>query len=66
MAIRVEFYLDEEDVDRLFALKEEEGKYELTGNEYAKELLHNVLYKMHPETVRYNEETGERIKRKGK
>ena len=63
MAIRVEFYLDEEDVDRLFALKEEEGKYELTGNEYAKELLQNVLYKMHPETVQYDEETGERIRR---
>lgn len=66
MATKFEFYLSEEDIERLFALKEEEGKDQLTGNEYAKELLHNILYKMHPERVHYDEDTGERIKRKGR
>ena len=66
MATKFDFYLSEEDTERLFALKEEEGKDQLTGNEYAKELLHNSLYKMHPERVCFDEDTGERIKRKGR
>lgn len=66
MATKFEFYLSEGDTERLFAIKEEEGKDQLTGNEYAKELLHKILYKMHPETVQYNEETGERIRRNWK
>lgn len=62
MATRFEFYLSNEDTERLFALKEDEGKNNLTGNEYAKELLSGVLYRMHPKTVKYDDETGERIK----
>ena len=63
MATKFEFYLSEEDTERLFALKEEEGKDSLTGNEYAKELLEGLLHRKHPEIVRYDEETGERIRR---
>lgn len=58
------FYLSNDDTDRLFALKDEAGKSHLTGNEYARELLERELHRLHPERVRYNEETGERVPRK--
>lgn len=61
---KFEFYLSENDTERLFALKEEAGKDSLTGNEYAKELLEGLLHRKYPEIVRYDEETGERIRRK--
>jgi len=47
--VRFEFSLSDTDVDRLFALKERNGKNNLTGNEYARELLEAVLYQMHPQ-----------------
>lgn len=62
MATKFEFYLGNEDTERLFAIKEDEGKDNLTGNEYAKELLTNIIHSKHPGIVRYDEETGERIK----
>lgn len=62
MATRFEFYLSEEDTERLFAIKEDENKNDLTGNEFAKELLSGVLHRMHPGIVRYDE-NGDRIKR---
>jgi hypothetical protein len=62
MAAKFEFYLSEEDTERLFAVKEDKGKFNLTGNEYARELLEGLLHKMHPSIVRYDNETGERIK----
>jgi hypothetical protein len=62
MATRFEFYLGDEDTERLFAVKEDKGKNDLTGNDYARELLVGILHKMHPGIVRYDEETGERIK----
>ncbi|UWI19423.1 MAG: hypothetical protein [Bacteriophage sp.] len=58
------FYLSTEDTERLFALKEEAGATHLTGNEYARQLLEATLYRLHPEQVRYDDETGERIPRK--
>ena len=61
MATRFEFYLSEEDTERLFAIKENKGKSDLTGNEYAKELLVKTLHQMHPKTVKYDE-YGERLK----
>ena len=64
MAPKFEFWLSREDYDRLYALKEESGKANLTGNEYAKELLETTLHRMHPERVEFDDETGERIKRK--
>ena len=59
MATKFEFYLSNEDTDRLFSVKDAEGKNDLTGNEYAKELLHSILYKKHPLTVKYDEDGNE-------
>ena len=64
MAAKFEFYLSSDDTERLFALKEENKKDNMTGNEYAKELLESILHRMHPERVMFDDETGERIKRK--
>lgn len=64
MAVEFNFYLSDEDTERLFALKEESGKDDLTGNEYARQLLEMTLHKMYPERVKYDDETGERIPRK--
>ncbi len=36
MATKFEFYLSDEDTDRLFAVKDDKGLSALTGNEYAK------------------------------
>lgn len=61
MAVKFEFCLSDDDTERLFAVKEEKGKNELTGNEYAKELLERELHRLHPGKVKYDDETGERI-----
>lgn len=44
--VKVEFYLQDEDVDRLFAIKKKMGLNDLTGN----------LHKMHPDKVKIEEE----------
>lgn len=62
MSARFEFYLSDNDTERLYAVKEDSRKDELTGNEYARELLEGILHKLHPSVVKYNDETGERIK----
>lgn len=62
MSVKFEFYLSDEDTERLFAVKEDKMKNDLTGNEYAKELLEGILHKLHPARVQYNDDTGERIK----
>lgn len=62
MATKFEFYLSEEDTERLFAIKEDKGKENLTGNEYAKELLVKTLHQLHPKIVKYDNNSGERIK----
>ncbi len=54
-------YLSADDTDRLFALKAEAGENDLTGNEYARQLLESVLHQLHPERVRYDDNTGEII-----
>ena len=61
MATKLEFYLNDDDAERLFAAKEDAGKDDLTGNEFARELLEKALYQLHPRRVRYDE-NGERIK----
>ena len=33
MAVKFEIYLSDEDTERLFAVKEDKGKAELTGND---------------------------------
>lgn len=50
------FYLDETDAARLFAVKQMQGQDDLTGNEYAKKLLADVLYKMFPSVPEFDEE----------
>lgn len=62
MAAKFEFYLSDDDVERLFAVKEDSGKHDLTGNAFARELLEKELRRLHPRRVRYDDETGERIK----
>lgn len=62
MAVKFEFYLSDKDADRLWAVKEDKGKNTLTGNEFARELLEGVLHQLHPLTVRYDEDTGLRIR----
>lgn len=46
MAVKVEFYLSDEDCDRLFYAKQLDGRDDLTGNEFAKALLENTLRKI--------------------
>lgn len=62
MATKLEFYLSDDDAERLFAAKEDAGKDDLTGNEFARELLEKELRRIHPQRVRYDDETGKRIK----
>ena len=52
---RIEFDLSPDDLDRLFAIKKKLGRDELTGNEFAQELLENELYRLHPAPVRYDD-----------
>lgn len=56
-----EFWLGSEDTDRLFSIKATQGKNNLTGNEFARELLEKELHSLHPGIVRYDE-NGEEIK----
>ena len=51
----LEFYISNENLDRLFAIKKQQGKDDLTGNEFAKELLEKELYKLHPRRVELDE-----------
>jgi hypothetical protein len=48
MAVKFEFYMSDDDFDRMIVVKKQNGKDDLSFNEYAKELLHNELYKQHP------------------
>ena len=48
MAVKFEFYMNDDDFDRMIVVKKQNGKDDLSFNEYAKELLHNELYKQHP------------------
>ena len=57
------FFLNDDDTDRLWALKQEAGESTLTGNEYAAKILSWALQKLHPEQVQYDE-TGKIIPRK--
>lgn len=51
----LEFYLSDTDLDRIFAIKELQGKNNLTGNEFAAELLHNTLVNLFPATPKYDD-----------
>lgn len=56
MAVKLEFYLSDDNMDRLWAIKEKQKKDDLTGNEFAKELLESTLYKLHPRKVKCEDE----------
>ena len=56
-----EFWLGVEDTDRLFSVKAAQCKNDLTGNEFARELLERELHRLHPGVVRYDE-NGEEIR----
>lgn len=49
------FYLSEADTERLFAIKELQGRYDLTGNEFARLLLENELYRLFPAVPQYDD-----------
>ena len=40
------FYLSDADTERLFAIKELQGLDDLTGNEFARKLLEEELYRL--------------------
>lgn len=50
-----EFWLGNEDFDRLFAIKRSQGKSDLTGNEFARELLEKELHRLHPGIPKFDE-----------
>lgn len=50
-----EFYMSDEDLDKVFAIKEIQGKTDLTANEFAAELLHSELYRLFPAKPLYDE-----------
>lgn len=55
------FYLTSNDTDRLFAIKKKQGKDNLTGNEFARELLEKELHRLHPGRVEFDENGDEII-----
>lgn len=56
---KFEFWLGMEDTDRLFAIKQQQGEDELTGNEFAKALLVRELHRLHPSVVKFDEDGDE-------
>lgn len=49
---KFEIYLSFEDTERLFEIKRQQGKNDLNGNDFAKELLQRELHRLHPHTVK--------------
>ena len=45
MAVKFEFFLSDEDTERLFAIKAESGKETWTGNEFARSILEKELHR---------------------
>lgn len=58
-----EFWLSSDDTDRLFSIKNSQCKSrDLTGNEFAREILEKELYRLHPRRVEYDDNGNEIIK----
>lgn len=51
----LEFWLGAEDTDRLFSVKAAQGKSDLSGNDFARELLEKELHRLHPGVVEFDE-----------
>ena len=49
------FYLSDEDFNRLYAIKEIRGRQDLTGNEFARQLLEAELHRQFPAIPQYDE-----------
>lgn len=55
--VKFEFYISDDDFNRLMEIKDQQGKSDLTGNEFAKEILVDQLHQLHPARVyEYDEE----------
>ena len=58
-----EFWLSNDDTDRLFSIKNSYSKSkDLTGNEFARELLEKEIDRLHPRRVEYDEDGNEIVK----
>lgn len=53
--MNLEFSISAEDGERLFAIKELQGKDDLTGNEFAAEILQRELHRLFPAVPEYDE-----------
>ena len=42
------FYLSDNDTERLFAIKKLQGRDDMTGNDFARDLLESALYRLFP------------------
>lgn len=49
------FYLSAQDTDRLFAIKQLQGRSDMTGNDFARELLERELFRLFPSVPEYAE-----------
>lgn len=54
--MELNFNISEEAAERLFLIKEIQGKDNLTGNDFARELLEKELYRLFPATPHFNED----------
>ncbi len=50
------FYLSSEDTDRIFAIKKLQGRNDLTGNEFARLLLEDELYRLFPAVPQFDDD----------
>ena len=53
------FYLSDADTERLFAIKELQGRDDLTGNEFARMLLEEELYRLEAMNKKIKQEPAE-------
>lgn len=49
--VKFEFYLSEEDFNRLYEIKDQQGKQYMTGNDFARQLLEEKIYMLYSHLV---------------
>ena len=49
--VKFEFYLSHDDFRRLYAIKREQGKADWMGDDFARDMLEKMIYRLHPEKV---------------
>ena len=54
--VEIKFNILEEDMDRLWTLKEKRGENSMTGNQFAKELLVETLHRLQPRIPKDDEQ----------